>query len=65
MKLKAWTHGQEKTLPELAEDIERLVLLAYPDSTESVVEVLAKDQFVDSLPTRIYDYALDSITQPH
>ena len=41
--------GGNPTLPELAEDIERLVRLAYPDAAESVVEVLAKDQFVDSL----------------
>ena len=34
----------------MAEDIERLVRQAYPDATESMVEVLAKDQFVDSLP---------------
>ena len=50
VKLKAWTRRREKTLPELAEDIERLVRLAYPDAAESMVEVLAKDQFVDSLP---------------
>lgn len=50
MNLKARTRIQEEILPELAEDIERLVRLAYPDATESMVEVLAKDQFVDSLP---------------
>ena len=50
MKLKGRTHRREETLPELAEDVERLVRLAYPDATEPMVEVLAKDQFVDSLP---------------
>ena len=49
MKLKARNRRWEETLPELAEDIEQLVRLAYPDAAESMVEVLAKDQFVDSL----------------
>ena len=48
MKLKGRTHRREETL--LAEDVQRLVRLAYPDATEPMVEVLAKDQFVDSLP---------------
>ena len=42
--------GREESLPELAEDIERLVRLAYPDAAEPMVEVLSKDQFVDALP---------------
>ncbi len=36
-------------MPELAEDIEHLVRLAYPDATPLILEVLAKDQFVDLL----------------
>ena len=48
VKLKARTRRREETLAELAEDIEWLVRLAYPDPAESMVEVLAKDQFVDS-----------------
>ena len=50
VRLKARIRRREETLPELAEDIERLVRLAYPEAAESMVEVLAKDQFVDSLP---------------
>ena len=50
MKLKAQTHPREESLPELAEDIERLVRLTYPDAAETMVEVLVKDQFVDALP---------------
>ena len=50
MKLKARTPWREENLPELAEDIERLVGLTYLDTAESMVEVLAKDQFVDALP---------------
>ena len=41
---------REETLPELAEDVERLIRLAYPDAAEQIVIVLAKDQFIDALP---------------
>ena len=41
MRLKA----REECLAELAEDVECLVHLAYPE-----VEVLAQDQFIDALP---------------
>ena len=50
MKLNARTCQREGSLLELSEDVERLVRLAYPDAAESMVEVLAKDQFIDSLP---------------
>lgn len=50
VRLKARARRREETLPELAEDIERLVRLAYPDAAESMVDVLAKDQFMDALP---------------
>lgn len=50
MRLKTRTRRREETLPELAEDVERLTRLAYPDATEAMIEVLAKDQFIDSLP---------------
>ena len=40
----------EETLPELAEDVERLTRLAYPDAAEQVMVVLAKDQFIDMIP---------------
>ena len=36
------------SLAELAEDVEHLVRLAYPEAAEAMVEVLAKDQFVDA-----------------
>ena len=49
MKLRSRTRRREETLPELAEDIERLVRLAYPDAAPLMLEVLAKDQFVDAL----------------
>jgi len=50
MRLKARSRRRDETLAELAEDVERLVHLAYPEATEAMVEVLAKDQFVDALP---------------
>ena len=50
MRLKARTRRRDESLSELAEDIEHLVRLAYPEAADSMVEVLAKDQFVDALP---------------
>ena len=50
MRLKARTRRREETLAELAEDVERLVRLAYPEAAEAMVEVLAQDQFIDALP---------------
>jgi len=49
MRLKAMSRRREETLVELAEDVEWLARLAYPEATEAMVEVLAKDQFVDAL----------------
>ena len=41
---------RDETLPELAEDVECLTRLAYPEAAEAMVIVLAKDQFIDALP---------------
>ena len=49
MKLRSRIRCQEETLAELAEDIEYLTRLAYPDATPVMQESLAKDQFIDSL----------------
>ena len=49
-QLRARMRHREKTLPELAEDVDRLTRLAYPDATTAVLQVLARDQFIDSLP---------------
>ena len=38
-----------ETLPELAEDMERLARLAYPGAPVEVLETLTKDQFIDAL----------------
>lgn len=50
VRLKTRTRHWEESLAELAEDIERLVHLTYSNTTESMVEVLSKDHFIDSLP---------------
>ncbi len=50
MKLKSRSRRREESLPELLEDIERLARLAYPDAKPKMLEVLAKDQFIDALP---------------
>ena len=41
---------REKTLLELAEDVERLTRLAYPAAPEQMIILLVKDQFIDALP---------------
>ena len=41
---------KDESLPALAEDIERLARLSYPDAPESITDTLARDQFVDALP---------------
>ena len=48
--LRSRMKKREETLPELAEDVERLTRLAYPEAAEAMIVVLAKDQFIDALP---------------
>ena len=50
VKLRGRVRKREETLPELAEEVEHLARLAYPDAAAEMVEVLAKDQFIDALP---------------
>ena len=49
MKLRNRIRRRDETLPEVAEDIERLARLAYPDAPVDVLETLTKDQFIDAL----------------
>ena len=49
MKLCNRARWQDETLPELAEDMERLPRLAYPEAPVEVLETLTKDQFIDAL----------------
>ena len=39
---------KEESLPELAEDVDHLTRLAYPGAAPEMIEVLAKDQFIDA-----------------
>ena len=49
MKLRSRVRRRDESLPELAEDVERLARLDYPDATVTVLETLSKDQFIDAL----------------
>ena len=47
--LKTRLRAENETLSDLAQDINRLVRLAYPSATVGVREQLAKDYFIDAL----------------
>ena len=49
MKLRSRVRRRDESLPELAEDVERLARLADPDATVTVLGTLSKDQFIDAL----------------
>jgi hypothetical protein len=49
VKFKNRVRQRDEGLPALAEDIERLARLAYADAPPTVIDTLARDQFVDSL----------------
>jgi len=49
MQLRTRTRRREESLPELAEDVDRLCRLAYPGVAPAMLELLANDQFVDAL----------------
>ena len=48
-RLRIRRRRRDEGLPELAEDVERLTRLAYPDADRTLLELLAKDQFIDAL----------------
>ena len=49
IKLKNRTRKKEESLAELSEEVERLARLAYPDAPSGMLELLAKDQFIDAI----------------
>ena len=49
-KFKNRVKQRDESLPELAEDIERLSRLSYPDAPPTLRDVLARDQSMDALP---------------
>ncbi len=46
--LRSRARRWEEGIPELAEDVERLTRLAYPDAPTSMIDSIAKDQFIDA-----------------
>ena len=49
MKLKNRVRKRDEELTELAEDVEKLIRLAYPDADPAMVELLGIDHFIDAL----------------
>ena len=49
MKFKNRIKQKDESFPEMAEDIERLCRLAYPDAPPTLRDILARDQFIDGL----------------
>ena len=50
VKFKNRVRQRDEELPALAEDIERLARLAYAGASPILIDTLARDQFIDSLP---------------
>ncbi len=50
MHLKSRARRCDDSLAELAEDVERRTRLAYPNAAASMIELLAKDQFINAIP---------------
>ena len=48
-KLKNRVKRRDETLPELVEGIESLTRVAYPDASQELQDVLARDHFIDAL----------------
>ena len=48
-KLKNLVKRRDETLPELVECIESLTRAAYPDASQELQDVLARDHFIDAL----------------
>ena len=49
VQLKARSRRRDESLTELGQSIRRLTGLAYPDAHQELVEILAKDHFIDAL----------------
>ena len=47
--IKEQNQKEDESLAELSEEVERLVRLAYPDAPSEMLELLAKDQFIDAI----------------
>lgn len=49
-QLKTKARGSIKTLPELAQSIQKFTRKAYPTADQTCISILALDQFIDALP---------------
>ena len=58
MTLKTRLRCEKETLSELAQDVNRLVRLAYPSATVDVREQLSKDYFIDALNDHELEWAV-------
>ena len=50
VKFKHRVRQKDESLAALAEELERLGRLSYPDASQELQDVLSRDQFVDALP---------------
>jgi len=57
-QMKNKLRGKNEPIPELGQDVKRLVRLAYPSAPTEVREQLARDCFVDSLNEAELDWAI-------
>ncbi len=55
---------REEGLPQLAEEIERLTRLAYPEAQPAMLELPARDQFIDALPEEEMPWSWNLINSP-
>lgn len=65
LKFKNRVKQKDESFPEMAEDIERLCRLAYPDAPPTLRDVLARDQFIDGCLMRIPDCGLNKRDPSH
>ena len=60
-KLKVRKQGKDESLSSLMQDIRRMMILAYPDSSSELGKIMAKDCFLDA----IYDKNLSLKVREH
>ena len=60
-KLKVRKQGKDESLSSLIQDIRRMMILAYPDSSSELGKIMAKDCFLDA----IYDKGLSLKVREH
>ena len=51
-ELRCRRRRKNETLPELMQDIRRLMILSYPKATGEITEILARDAFINALTDR-------------